>query len=287
MKKISHALRNIKRHYIYISLAVIVLFSLLVKVPLPVEPGRFSTMFFNEIDSLNPGDTVLLSIEYDYASQPELEPMAVSFLRHAFRKHLRVVIVSMWPQGPEMGERALARALRMPELRRRKLVYGEDYINLGYRPGGVVVVRSMNSDIVSTFETDFFGQPLENVPILRKARSLRQMSAVVDLFAGGVNGINGPILYAAHIDRTLKDVRILSGSSAVLAAEQYSFLHSGQIHGLLAGIRGAADYEFLLGADSDEGGALSFMPAQSMAHLFIIILVLLGNIGFWFRGRRR
>jgi hypothetical protein len=51
-----------------------------------------------------------------------------------------------------------------------------------------------------------------------------------------------------------------------------------QLTGLLAGLKAAAEYEFLL---ETPGTATSGMDAQSIAHLIIIIFIVIGNVNYW------
>jgi hypothetical protein len=74
-----------------------------------------------------------------------------------------------------------------------------------------------------------------------------------------------------------------AGITAVMAPKFYAYVRSGQLVGLLGGMKGAAEYEELVGA---KGMATSGMGAQSMVHVMIIIFVLLGNIAY-FAGRGR
>ena len=62
-------------------------------------------------------------------------------------------------------------------------------------------------------------------------------------------------------------------------------LDSGQLDGMLTGMKGAAEYEQLTGAT---GLALPAMAGQSFAHLYIFVLIVLGNIAMFTRwmGRR-
>ena len=59
-------------------------------------------------------------------------------------------------------------------------------------------------------------------------------------------------------------------------------LRSGQINGLIGGLRGAAEYESLIGR---KGKAVAGMDAQSATHLAIIVLVLICNL-FYLSLRR-
>jgi hypothetical protein len=62
-----------------------------------------------------------------------------------------------------------------------------------------------------------------------------------------------------------------------MAPEAYPLLDSGQLVGMLTGMRGAAEYETLLGSRSP-GFAVTAMAGQSFAHLFILGLIALGNL---------
>jgi hypothetical protein len=71
-----------------------------------------------------------------------------------------------------------------------------------------------------------------------------------------------------------------------MAPEQYPFLDSGQLSGMLTGMKGAAEYEQLIGAP---GFGLPAMAGQSFAHLYILFLIVLGNLPIligWSRRRR-
>jgi hypothetical protein len=71
-----------------------------------------------------------------------------------------------------------------------------------------------------------------------------------------------------------------------MAPEQYPFLDSGQLVGLLTGMKGAAEYEKLVGAPAL---ATRGMLGQSAAVVLILVFIALGNAGqlatLW--GKRR
>ncbi|MES4792903.1 MAG: hypothetical protein C4321_07885 [Chloroflexota bacterium] len=73
------------------------------------------------------------------------------------------------------------------------------------------------------------------------------------------------------------------GCTAVMAPEQYPFLDSGQLVGLLTGMKGAAEYEALVRRPDF---ATRGMVGQSAAVLLIILFIAVGNLGY-FAGRRR
>ena len=74
------------------------------------------------------------------------------------------------------------------------------------------------------------------------------------------------------------------GATAVMAPKFYAYVASGQYVGLLGGMKGAAEYELLVG---ERGTAVTGMGAQSIVHLLIIAFVILGNIGFFVMRKNR
>jgi len=68
-----------------------------------------------------------------------------------------------------------------------------------------------------------------------------------------------------------------------MAPGLYPLLRSGQINGLIGGLRGAAEYETLIG---QKGKAIAGMDAQSATHFAIIVLVIICNL-FYFSMRRQ
>ena len=70
---------------------------------------------------------------------------------------------------------------------------------------------------------------------------------------------------------------MVAGVTAVSAPEYYPYLQAGQLQGLLGGMAGAAEYEVLV---KYPALATRGMDAQSLAHVFIAFMIILGNIAF-------
>jgi hypothetical protein len=78
-------------------------------------------------------------------------------------------------------------------------------------------------------------------------------------------------------------VPLALGVTGVMASDYYPFLQSGQVFGLLGGMKGAAEYEVLT---KRAGSASEGMKIQTVAHSLIILLILLGNIGYFLARRK-
>ena len=84
--------------------------------------------------------------------------------------------------------------------------------------------------------------------------------------------------------RTRYNVPIIAGCTAVSAPEYYPYVSSGQLLGLLGGLAGAAEYEQLI---ETPGWGTVGMSAQSLGHLTIVILIILGNLLYFINHRRK
>ncbi len=71
--------------------------------------------------------------------------------------------------------------------------------------------------------------------------------------------------------------------TAAMVTTYDPYISSGQLHALIGGLRGAAEYETLLKIG---GGGQRGMLAQASAHIYILLLILAGNV-IYFVSRRR
>ena len=147
---------------------------------------------------------------------------------------------------------------------------GIDYTFLGYSPGGSNVIINMGQDLTAAFPTDHYGERTADLLVLRGVRSLRQVNYVVSL-AAGTPGVESWYVYG----KEKYGFELGGGVTAVIAPGLYPFLDTGQINGLIGGLRGAAEYETLIGM---RGKGVAGMDAQSAAHFVIIGLIVLCNL---------
>jgi hypothetical protein len=228
---------------------------------------------YDYIESLPERSVFLLSIDFDPASKPELHPQAIAILRHAFRKNVRVIGMTLWVSGTGMADELISTIAKEAGKER-----GVDYVFLGWSPGGTAVIINMGQDLYTTFPSDYGGHPTKGQPVLDGVNSLKDVTYAVSLGAGNP-GVEA--WYVFWKDKYKFELG--GGCTGVIAPGLYPLLRSGQINGLIGGLRGAAEYESLIGK---KGRAVAGMDAQSATHLAIIVLVVLCNI-FYFTTRRQ
>jgi hypothetical protein len=265
-------LTALDRRWIFLSMFVIVLLPLLFPFRLPLSIGSPAKRFYDAIEAVPAGSIVVMPCDYDPAFTAEVHPMAVAVMRRLFEKNVRVITLTLQPAGPPMADRVFAEV--GPPLGKK---YGVDFVNLGYKSGNEVVVLAIGTSFKATFPTDSHGTPTSTLPLMGEIDRLGEASLLVEMAA----------TVAANIwvqqAQGRFHVPMVAGITGVLAPEFFPYLQAGQVRGVLGGMAGAAEYETLVGR---AGTATKGMDAQSLAHLLIIALILLGNV-LWLVGRRR
>ncbi len=223
------------------------------------------------------------------ASEGELGPMATAFVRHCCEKKLKIYFIALWPVGPQMIDDSINRVIKtdFPDM-----VYGEDYVNLGFKPGNEGVIKVIVTDLKQLYSTDDRGTDLDQIPMCRDLVNIQSMDLVAEVSAG-YPGVKEWVQYAAtpYPDQ----IRLVAGCTGVGAPLLYPYMPE-QLKGLLGAIKGAAEYEKLVvdrydreaGREPDlkylEGKRR--MGPQLVAHILMVVLIVVGNIVF-FVGRSR
>lgn len=252
----------------------------------PEVPSALAKATFDEVDRLQEGDPVLLSFDYDPPSEGELSPMATAFVKHLAEKKLKMYFIALWPVGPQMIDNTINKVLvaDYPEL-----VYGRDYVNLGFKSGGEGVIKVLVTNLRELYTTDTRGTGVQEIPMMQGIENIQQMKLIINISAG-FPGAKEWVQYAAtpYPDR----IRVVAGSTGVQAPLLYPYIPS-QLAGLLGAIKGAAEYEKLVndaygGPNPDpkylEG--LRRMGPQLIAHLLVMLLIVAANV-LYFLDRRR
>jgi len=271
-------LANIDRRWIFLAMAVAVAVPIAMQLEFPEAPSQQARNVFAEIDKLKPGDKVLMAWDFDPSTAGELDPMATAFARHCCEKQVKMYFITLIPVGPQMIDGTVDKVIK-PDF--PKLVYGEDYVNLGYKSGGEAVIKVIVTDLRSLYTTDSRGTNIDQIPMCKEVKNLQQMDLVINI-SGSYPGTKEWVQYA--VTPYPNDIKMVAGCTGVQAPLLYPYI-PGQLKGLLGAIKGAAEYEQLvvenyLGDDPDKKylEAKRRMGPQLFAHLLMILLIVAGNV---------
>lgn len=267
-------LNRLDPRIIYVLIALAVIIPLLKPVYFPIEVSKPVRDVYEKLESLPPGSKVLFSFDFGPSTKPECFPAAVAMLRHCFSKNIKVIAIALWPEGGSMAEEAFQ--ITAGEYNK---TYGVDYINLGYKAGDMAVIQRVVRDIRVTFPKDLTGKPIEEYPVMEGIKNISSFQMVLGL-SGGFPGLKEYI----NIAEAQTDIPFSGAVTAVSAPEFYPYINSGQLTGLLGGMKGAAEYEKII---NKAGSAIAGMDAQSISHLLVVILVFFANIFYFLTERKK
>jgi len=259
------------RQLIFVLIALSVAIPLVIKLGLPNDVTREVRQVYDEIDQLDSGSVVMISFDHEASSLPEVKPMAVAILRHCFFKNLKVISLALLAEGTAIGDGILREVAKEYDKE-----YGKDYLFLGFRPQYQAAILGMGEDIKRVFPQDYKNISLEQISMMKDIKNYQDISLIISVADGDM-----PAYWVDYaVSRYHK--KVATAVTAVMATSFYPFLASGQIVGLLGGLKGAAEYEILI---QQPGMGQRGMDAQSVSHLVIILLVLLGNAGYFLRRK--
>lgn len=269
MQKFFEYISRLDRRIIFIFVALAVILPLMFPLNIKFTVTAPVQGFYDAIQKVPEGSKVLFPCDYEPGSMPELYPMTLAALEQMCKRNLKVIALTLWPAGSPIVEQALTQIAD----KEFKKEYGKDYVNLGFKEGREVVMVSMGSSIPNTFPTDYRKTKISDIPIMQGVNNFDDVKLIVNI-SGGYPGTKEWVQQV----QARYHIGLVSGCTAVSAPEYYPYYQSGQLHGLLGGMKGAAEYEMLVGRT---GLGRRGMDAQSMAHLIIFMFIVLGNLAYF------
>ena len=259
------------RHYTFMGLAVVVVAAVLLNIRPDVAPSPDTVRMHRHIESLPEGSVVMISFDHEASSLPEIRPLAVALLRHAFSRDLRLVGIALLSEGTGVGYGLMCEVAAEYDKE-----YGIDYVHLGFKPQYIAAILSMGESIPATFPEDYLGRPYREFPLLDSIRTYEDVAGVISVADGSMT------THWIEFGHGRYGVKVSAFVTAAMITTYDPYLASGQLNELVGGLRGAAEYEGLIGIG---GSGARGMLAQTGAHLYVIVLIIVGNILF-LRSRR-
>ena len=222
---------------------------------MPVSGG--TTAMYEAIEALPQGAVVLVSHDYDPGAAGEILPQARVVLSHLLERGTQVISVSLTPEGSRLSKQVFDEV--GPD---HGYAEGEGYLSLGYFVGVEAGPRAVVEGLSTAGWSDLVGD-VEDIALIVEFAGAPEY---LRLWLEQVQGPYGVPMVAG-----------VSATADPFARPYYRNEASRQLLGLMTGLVGAAEYERLGG---EAGPAMSGMDAQSLVHIAIVLLILVGNLAY-------
>jgi hypothetical protein len=262
-------LQEIDPKWIYLVQLLVISLPLLFPMGLPLGTISKETKgLYDALDDLPPGSIVFHAVNMGPAAAAECQPGLEAIVEHNLRKDLRMVFYTNGAPGIPFIEQAMKKILGASY---DHTDYGKLYVNIGYIPQQYTGFSAFCNDLFFT-GSDAYGNDLRTMEFFDDLPTKTAADFDFGLTYGSTN-FQWIITYLSDPWQ----VPCGGGIAAGIAAEAYPF-YPEKTPGFLVGLRGGAEYEVII---DKPGYAAAGMDAQSMAHLAIIIMVLIGNAAYF------
>ncbi len=267
-KNVWEKISSVDQRVFYAIMLFLLIFPMVSPLGIPMTIGETTRSFYNRVQSLPSGSVVLVCAEIGPIAYPELAPGTKAFMEQVLRRDIKVLVFcdDATPTAPPMWEQLMSKIVLPPGKR-----YGVDWVFLGWIPGGETAVAGLANDIWRTTPVDYYGTQLKDLPMMQNIRNARDISLYFDVTMG-----------TDTLERALRQFNTPYGTPVMLntaagmipATMPY---YPRQVVGVLYGIRGGAEYEMLVGKP---WLGLAYMDVMSTVNLYVVIVVIIGNLAF-------
>ena len=296
-RTLAQRLQSIPTRTIYLVLMLCAAIPLFFKVPLPNVPIDPSIDFFGNLMSLKEGDRVLISADWTNSTRGESGGQTEALMRILMRKHIKFAVFAVGdPQAPQVERDIIARVAQEEE---RNVGYRytpfKDFTVIGYFPNGEGQATAVDNDVLKAFagrkDLPPGGVPTDvrRSPVFAGIKSLSDFKYFINVTGSSTNTI-----YLERITKT----PIMFMVTGVMVPENQNYYDSGQIKGMIGGVKGALDLETLMetgiepGASSNfpeglpgfkgmqnAGKGTAYYPTLHVCLFLLILAVVVGNVG--------
>lgn len=272
---------NIDRRYYYAGVFLITIILLLFPLGLPLLISPEVQIAYDTIDSLESGDLVIINFCMSASGYAQLQGAANAMIDHVFQKEgVLVIFTSTADQAPILLEEVIANNGQLmdgyadyPYYEINGKQYLEDYINMGFYPGAAKWIALLSSDFrVALGDADWYG---EDVSAWLDSKNINAADEVDLVISFDTDDGAGDFMRYFYLEYGTPVIQSMIGVMVANSKVQYN---AGNFAAIVPSIRGAAEYQFLA---NYPGFALTQMDAFSVVQFFLILLMVLGNIGYY------
>lgn len=294
-------LQSIPKQAIFLVLILCATIPLFPDIKLPNVPVDGSIDFYGSLMSLKAGDVVLVQSDWTNSTRGESGGQMQALLRILMRKGVKFVVFSIGdPQSPQVARDTIATVAEgEAKAGGRRYEVWNDYVVAGYFPSGEGTMTAIGNSPLKLFSGRKDVPPggvatdITRSPVFAGIKSPEDFKYIVCVVTSATN--------RTTLER-VKNIPLLFMTTGVMVPENQNYYSSGQIKGLVGGVKGVFDLETLMergvnGPEADAIHAEKFepipgfkgMPNAGMGTKYyptlhvclglLIVAVIVGNVG--------
>ena len=214
-------------------------------------------------------------MDWGPSTKAENYPQSEAIVRHLMRNKIKFAGLTLVQQGRDSLREILDKCAKDYEA-----VYGVDYCNWGFQPAFALFVKQLARDIPGTIKKDADGRPIDSLPMMKGIADVQDVSMVFE--STGLVGVFN--IWVMYFQKEGYKPMLGHGCTAISIPEQYIYWDAGQTVGFMGGMAGAAEYEKLLDRADRASRA---MDSLTVAQLMAMLLIILGNIGYFLKRKQQ
>ena len=280
---IGEKLQSLPRPALYAILFILTSLAVLVPMDLPDKPVKPSQDFYNFVNKLPADKPVLISSDWTNSTRGESAGEFKALLRVLMRHNIKMCVFSMAdPNAPQVA-RDTIQEINEERRKAHERPYDRwtDWVNAGFFPNAEAISNAMNNNFKTAFQdkkdvdpTTGSESPIFNSPVLQHVSSLSDFSCLIIVTGSKTSNI--------AIERVTKTPLVLM-VTGVMGPEMNVYYDSGQVKGLVSGLKGLFDVEKLMNEDykgetNFDNGA-KYYPPLHLDLALLVIAVIIGNVG--------
>jgi len=269
-------LTKLDTRWIYLLFIIVTVAPLISPLGLPLKISDDTRIVFDTIDAVPEGGTVFFGSDMGMGNRGETQAMMVAVLRHLFTSDVKVISVCFYSSDSPI---LLEEAVNEIGLANYDKEYGVDFVNFGFYEGREATLVAFGVDAHAFLNVDYYGTPISELSIMDDFKGAEDIDLVISLSGGEIF----PEVYLRQW-QTIHGTKVTGGAVAMIYPMLVSYVASGQLSGLLASSRGAAEYELLI---NKPGSAIIAMDSQSLGHMVTILAIIISNLGYFASKRSK
>lgn len=256
---------------------VVITIPLITPIILPFPVTSYTRDYWHYISETIPdGSVVGHQSHIGPSNDPQLGSGNTLTIAKLFQKECKIMFFSLDEQAPSLTKDYIANAEKIIG---RDLEYGVDYVRLGFIPGEEIGLVALLDNIPAYMGgIDMYGNALADMPIMDGIVTGGDIKDAI--WAGGAKGSED---YAIRQWGSQYGTRMASILITMMMPAIMPYLPTGQLQGVLSGLSGSAEMEFLM---KEPGLAYSQRLAVSMGGLMFFTLLVIGNASYMLSRRR-